>query len=154
MLQMVPLASFYAASLWFWLLSWQEFQTAHLRSASKWRLNTLTRPDVQSSTLLCFCHPADCRSSCCCEWTSSSSEPNESFSWRHDLRSYSHKEEKWRPVAFPSQISIGLREVPQNFWNRTVWICRGSVGFCSGIKRLKTRICPSVPVIKQHHLLA
>lgn len=84
--------------------------------------HTLTRPDVQSSTVLCFCHPADCRSSCCCKWTSSSSEPTESFSRRQKSLELLTLGGKMTSSGRPKSNWCGdvraagvAGEVPQNF---------------------------------------
>lgn len=85
--------------------------------------HTLTRPDVQSCTVLCFCHPADCRSSCCCrKWTSSSSEPTESFGRRQKSLELLTLGGKMTSCGRPKSNWCGdvrgagvAGEVPQNF---------------------------------------
>lgn len=89
--------------------------------------HTLTRPDVQSSTVLCFCHPADCRSSCCRKWTSSSSE----LVLRADCESFSRRQKSLELLTQGGKMTSSGRpksnwcgdvrgagvagEVPQNF---------------------------------------
>lgn len=112
-----------------------------MRSASEWRLHTLTRPDVQSSTWLCFCHPTDCRSSCCCKWTSSSFRAQWEFQQAPEISGVTHTRRKYRPGA-AAKSNYGCKRCgcqSQNFLNRTSNNSRGSVWIFCGIKWLKLK---------------
>lgn len=64
---------------------------------------TFQRTDSESSTPLCFCHPTDCRSSCCCERTSSSSESQPV----PEISGVTHTRRR-NDVAWPVQVKLAL----------------------------------------------
>lgn len=149
MLQMAPLASFYAASLWFGcFLDKNSKQPSCAQPANDVSTHWLG-PTFKVALCYVFVIRQIVGAAAAASGRACLSSRMKVSAGTRKLGSYLLKKEKWRPVNFPSQISVGMWEVLQNVQN-----FRESVGFCSGIKWLKTRICPSVPDLKQRHLLA